>query len=395
LQKIAPGKSEANIKTVGANSLKQLRRQAWASRGWKKIYWEQFKVPKDQRHKELNPIVLGIVQRQVQPNYQIKLIGQAQGPKTKGALAEVTHLPSHTTVVVGANECLDFLMGLVKQGSLLRAVDSMIDGILVDQALKKSGQRVTPEEIAGYSAAEDAKYAGTIIPRSYVLRAKGMTTSQDNERWRRITAWRRIMRNGKHPAWRILKAYLAEYKPFFMNEYKKVSHILVRTTDSVTGISYPEEQQKRLEAKARLLYQKASEGSDFGKLARDYSDDITTAKGDGRLAAKVTQRGGGLDPNFQKAAWALKNIGDISRPAKSSFGWHIIKLDDYQRPARSEPDFSKGTHLEWLQDTYEGDQMEAWLKTLRKQNQIKKAPAAVIFGLKQKSYWSGKELKVR
>jgi peptidyl-prolyl cis-trans isomerase SurA len=33
-------------------------------------------------------------------------------------------------------------------------------------------------------------------------------------------------------------------------------------------------------------------------------------------------------PEFENAAFALKNIGDVSAPIQSAFGWHIIKLLD-------------------------------------------------------------------
>ena len=34
-----------------------------------------------------------------------------------------------------------------------------------------------------------------------------------------------------------------------------------------------------------------------------------------------------MDPGFSAAAFALKNVGDVSEPALSRFGWHLIQLD--------------------------------------------------------------------
>lgn len=33
-------------------------------------------------------------------------------------------------------------------------------------------------------------------------------------------------------------------------------------------------------------------------------------------------------PEFEEAAFALKNKGDVSKPLRTPIGWHIIKLLD-------------------------------------------------------------------
>jgi len=38
-------------------------------------------------------------------------------------------------------------------------------------------------------------------------------------------------------------------------------------------------------------------------------------------------RQNGRVPEFEKAAFELKNIGDVAGPIKTEFGWHIIKLE--------------------------------------------------------------------
>lgn len=89
-----------------------------------------------------------------------------------------------------------------------------------------------------------------------------------------------------------------------MSNKIKCSHILVA---------------KQSEALAVLARIKA--GEKFGKLAKELSTDTGSAKKDGNLG--YFTKGKMVKP-FEEAAFKLQ-IGEVSLPVKSDFGYHIIK----------------------------------------------------------------------
>ena len=84
---------------------------------------------------------------------------------------------------------------------------------------------------------------------------------------------------------------------------------------------------KNKAAKQRIdsIYSRIQAGDDFAKLATAHSDDKGSSVKNGELPWFGTGR---MIPEFESAAFALKNIGDISTPIQSSYGWHIIKMLD-------------------------------------------------------------------
>lgn len=71
------------------------------------------------------------------------------------------------------------------------------------------------------------------------------------------------------------------------------------------------------------IYSKLVEGEDFENLAKTISEDSYTAKKNGSLGRFGSGR---MVKEFEDNAFALKNVGDYSKPFKTRFGWHIIKL---------------------------------------------------------------------
>lgn len=66
-------------------------------------------------------------------------------------------------------------------------------------------------------------------------------------------------------------------------------------------------------------------GKSFDVVAKEYSRDPGSAANGGDLGEFPR---GMMVPEFEKAAFELKNPGDVSEPVKTQFGWHIIKLEE-------------------------------------------------------------------
>lgn len=95
-----------------------------------------------------------------------------------------------------------------------------------------------------------------------------------------------------------------------------VAHIMI--ADSNKNLTTSSEER------INELHKKISEGADFSSLAKQFSDDKNSARNGGKL----TRFGSGKlsSKEFEKVAFSLVNDGDVSKPIKTKYGWHIIKL---------------------------------------------------------------------
>lgn len=106
----------------------------------------------------------------------------------------------------------------------------------------------------------------------------------------------------------------------------KLRHILISTTDDPTGKT----KKKRSDADAKKLAleikSKLEKGADFAKLAKEYSDDPGSKELGGVIEGSADQ----YVPEFANAAKTLP-FGKISDPVKTSFGYHIIKVESRKK----------------------------------------------------------------
>ena len=78
---------------------------------------------------------------------------------------------------------------------------------------------------------------------------------------------------------------------------------------------------------AERLLDRLRSGESFESLAREVFRDSTLANNGGDLGYFSF---GDMDPAFEDAAYSLRK-GEISRPVRSQYGWHIIQVTDIQQ----------------------------------------------------------------
>ncbi len=120
--------------------------------------------------------------------------------------------------------------------------------------------------------------------------------------------------------------YNAKIADFRVKKTFQASHILFQLPNERTGET-EEEKQKNAESTARAeaeeALKKIREGGDFAAIAKEVSDDPTSAAKGGSLGEFPS---GMMVPEFEEALNKLA-VGEISEPVKTAFGYHIVRLD--------------------------------------------------------------------
>lgn len=117
-----------------------------------------------------------------------------------------------------------------------------------------------------------------------------------------------------------------------MSEEQEVHarHILFRVADAGD-----QNASKAAEAKAKGTLDRIKKGEDFAKLAKDLTDDPPGKQDGGDLGFFTKDQ---MVPEFSEAAFKLDK-GQVSEPVKTSFGWHLIKVEDKRK--REAPPFDQ------------------------------------------------------
>lgn len=224
-------------------------------------------------------------------------------------------------VAVGARgDQLDLLTRLRRE-----AMDLLIEQVLVAQAAEKAGIEADPDAVD--TAYEELRSVFD-SEQSFQMKLEGdgFTPESLREHLGRMMAAQRYLDGIREEAVDVSEADLERY--YEDNRHRltlpgqvRVRHILItwKPLGKRDDRAYIRESMKPILERARA-------GEDFAALAREFSDDYATRQAGGDTG--FFHRGQ-MAPAFEEAAFALQP-GEISDVVETSFGVHIIKLEERQ-----------------------------------------------------------------
>lgn len=190
-----------------------------------------------------------------------------------------------------------------------------------------------------------------------------------------------------------LRSYYDQHRAQYqVAERVKVSHILIKTPLPGPDGKVDEKGVAEAQHRAEDLLKQLKSGAKLEDLAKKYSEDPGSAKQGGSLGWIGK---GQTVPEFEKTAFSLPK-GQISDLVKSSYGFHIIRVDDKQEAHTKTLDEVK-SEIEPLLKQQKGQQIaqkqaETLLKQARELKSLDAAAAAQKIPVINSDFFARKDM---
>lgn len=244
-----------------------------------------------------------------------------------------------------------FLYYLIKD----KVVNELVVKELLNQEVEKRGIKVSNEDVD--NAIKDiVDKVGSKEQLNQILKQNGVSTSQFKKDLAEEVKMKKLAKeltDSNVSDADAKKYYNENIKQFQYPDKVRASHILISvnpqeieeiiTSDKENAGASKEEIKKKVDAEIanrkakaeKVLAEAKKDPSQFEKLAKENSDDTTTAVKGGDLGFFAAQE---MVPEFSKAAFSMKP-NTISSLVQTQFGYHIIKVTD--RMAAGQQPFEK------------------------------------------------------
>lgn len=209
---------------------------------------------------------------------------------------------------------------------LQAATDRAIEQKLLAQEARRFGLSPDEERVAQQMAAADQR-AGGREALAATLAAGGSSPEQLENLFREIELGRAFINNQIRPTVQVsdddvVEFYNSNPDIFVVDEQVRARHILFTVDEEADAGADRQARRRAEQARARALA-----GEDFAELARELSEGPAAPNGgDLGYFSRTT-----MAPPVAEAAFAL-DPGEISDVVTSSFGYHVIRVEDHRPP---------------------------------------------------------------
>jgi len=240
------------------------------------------------------------------------------------------------------------------------------------QQAEELGVEVTDKDV---DAAEQelikTRFDGKRDEYEKALAAQGFTPEQYREKALEVSALSKKLFDAVTKDVKVTDQEIAEYYTQNQSQYgspesRDVRHILI-AEKSGSEVDFAASK-----AKADEIYERLAGGAPFAALAKAESQD----PGSKDTGGKLTISRGQTVPEFDKVSFELDK-GELSKPVKTQYGYHVIEAVSDVRKATTTPlDKVKAAIRAQLLQQKRNEDMQAWVEDLRKDYEGKVSYAA-------------------
>ncbi len=241
------------------------------------------------------------------------------------------------------------------------------------QASEELGVSVTDEDVdkAEQELIKD-RFDGKRAEYEKALEAQGFTAEQYREKALAVSALSKkifdeVTKGAKVTEQEILAYYTQNQSQYGTPESRDVRHILIAEKSDGDKVDFAASK-----AKADDIYTQLESGADFAALAKSSSADPGSKDSGGKLTISRGQ----TVPEFDKISFEL-DTGELSKPVKTQYGYHVIEAVSDVRKAQTTPiDKVRATIRATLLQQKRNEEMQAWVEDLKADYESKVSYAA-------------------
>jgi parvulin-like peptidyl-prolyl isomerase len=231
------------------------------------------------------------------------------------------------------------------------------------QAAEKLGVQVTDKDL---DAAEQdivkSRFGGKRAAYEKALKQQGFTRQEYRDKALAVSALSKkifdeVTKDVKVSEEDILTYYTQNQSQYGTPESRDVRHILISVKGKDGQVDFAASKTK-----VDQIYAQLKAGADFATLAKQSSDD----PGSKDTGGKLTISKGQTVPEFDKVSFELDE-GELSKPVKTQYGYHVIEAVSAVRKATTTPlDKVRATIRTTLLQQKRNEEMQAWVEDLKK-----------------------------